>query len=41
MYIPIWLMWASVAAVSSVAYIVGSWVSNARNESVCMDCRKE
>ena len=41
MYIPIWLMWASVASIATVAYMVGSWVSNARNECACMDCENE
>ncbi len=41
MYIPIWLMWASVSAVSVVSYILGSWVSNAKHACDCMDCRKE
>ena len=41
MYIPIWLMWTSVASITIVAYMVGSWVSNARNACVCIDCQKE
>ena len=41
MFIPVWLIWASVSATAIVSYIIGSFVSNSRNACICMDCRKE
>lgn len=41
MYIPIWLVWASVSGTAIVSYIIGSLVSNSKNACICMDCRKE
>lgn len=41
MFVPLWLLWASMSTVAIVSYLLGSFVSNSRNACICMDCRKE